>query len=57
MGKVTKARPDAVQLNLMLPIDGSRSIKIAATNLEIEETRKRLMSDLQSVGLRKPDLR
>lgn len=57
MRKVAKARPNIVQLNLMLPIDGSLSKKVAPSNSEIEETRNRLMSDLQSVGLRKPNLR
>lgn len=57
MGKVSKARPNIVQLNLMLPIDGNRSAKVVASKLGIEETRNRLMNDLQSVGLRKPNLR
>jgi hypothetical protein len=57
MEKVAKPRPNIVQLNFMLPIDGSRSAKVTASNLAIEETRNRLMSDLQSVGLRKPTSR
>lgn len=48
-----KVRSEGHQLNLMLPINGTIARRSAHTG-KMEESRGRLMKDLQAAGLRKP---
>jgi hypothetical protein len=58
MVRPLKRKESGSQLNLLLPINGRISLRVrsiaAADKSKIEESRKRLLKDLEGTGLRTP---